>query len=353
MPILDTKNDKELKKYKQFVDNFNRSSIMQSIEWKNLKENWKQEIVYIERNKEIVAGLTILLRKIPVINTYIMYAPKGPVCDIKDISLVNELVKETEEVAKKYNACALRFDPEVKIDKELENEYKKNGYIVRNIGYDRADMFQPRYNMILNIENKTEEELLKQFAEKTRYNIRLSTRKGVTVRYSRDKSDLKTFCDIQKITGKRDGFMVRPDSYFEKMLEIYDEKTMRIYLAEHEGEVLSAAIAINYGGKMWYMYGASSNNKRNLMPNFAMQWAMIKWGLEEKCKEYDFGGVFHLDKEDGLYKFKIGFCKQEGVTEFIGEIDKIFNKSKYFMFVNVLPKMINTRTFLRKLIKKK
>ncbi len=353
MPILDFKNEKEVKKYKDFVDNYKGASIMQSLEWKNLKNEWKQEAVYIKKEGKIIAAMTILVRKIPVINVNLMYAPKGPVCDINDIDLIKKLIKEAEPLAKKYKACGLRMDPEVRINEDIEKLYKDNEFIVRNKGFDRADMIQPRYNMILNIENKNSEELMKQFAEKTRYNIRLSKRKNVEVRYSRSKEDLKKFCEIQKITGTRDGFMVRPDSYFEKMLEIYDEKVMRIYLAEHEGDILSAALALNYGGKMWYMYGASSNEKRNLMPNFAMQWAMIEWGLEENCKEYDFGGVFHLNVEDGLYKFKSGFCKVEGVTEFIGEIDYIFDKKKYFLFSKMYPKMINTRTAIRRIVKRK
>ena len=353
MPILDFKNKKEVKKYKDFVDNHDSASIMQSLEWKTLKENWKQEVVYLKKGKEIIAGMTILIRRIPVININLMYAPKGPVCNIEDIETVKKLIEEARPLADKYKACGLRMDPEVLRNEKIETLYRKNGFKVRNEGFDRADMIQPRYNMILNIKDKTEEELLKQFAEKTRYNIRLSGRKNVTVRYSRDREDLKTFCELQRITGERDGFMIRNDEYFEKMLEIYNKKIMRIYLAEHEGDILSAALAINYGGKMWYMYGASSNEKRNLMPNFAMQWEMIKWGLEEKCNEYDFGGVFHLDKNDGLFKFKSGFCKVEGVSEFIGEIDYVFNKRRYFTFTKMYPLMINTRTLIKKIVKGK
>ena len=102
--------------------------------------------------------------------------------------------------------------------------------------------------MVLNIEGKTEEELMKSFAEKTRYNIRLSGRKGVTVRYSRSIEDLKKFYEIYKITTIRDRIGCRDYEYFERMLNAYDESKLRIYIAEHEGEALAAAIATNIGG---------------------------------------------------------------------------------------------------------
>ncbi|MEG0073085.1 MAG: peptidoglycan bridge formation glycyltransferase FemA/FemB family protein [Clostridia bacterium] len=352
MPVLDLNDKLQVEKYKKFVDNRRKTSLLQSVEWKQLKKDWKQEIVYLEQENEIVAGLTLLIRKMPLLNTHIMYAPRGPVADVSDIEMVKKLIEEAEPIRKKYNACVLRFDPEIPMNKEIQEMYEKEGFVVRNEGVDMVDIIQPRFNMILNMEGKDEETLMKNFAEKTRYNIRLSGRKGVTVRHSRSIEDLKTFCSIQEITGKRDGFLIRPNSYFEKMLEIYDENVMRIYLAEHEGDVLSAALAMNYGGKMWYMYGASSNVKRNLMPNYAMQWAMIKWGIEQGCSEYDFGGVYKININDGLYKFKSGFCKSDGETAFIGEIDKVYNKFNYFVFVKMIPIFKKVRMFFMKTFKK-
>ena len=203
--------------------------------------------------------------------------------------------------------------------------------------------------MVLNIDGKTEDELMKSFAEKTRYNVRLSGRKGVTVRYSRDKEDLKTFYDIYKVTTIRDKIGCRDYDYFERMLEAYDETKLRIYIAEHEGEPLSAAIATNIGGELFYVYGASSNEKRNLMPNYAMQMAMIRWGIETGCKTYNFGGVLNLDPNNGLYKFKIGFCREEGLEEYIGEINKVYKPFIYFLYKVGMPMKRKLGRKLRKL----
>ena len=332
MPILDKNDTKQVTKYNEFLKD-NKASAMQDLRWGNVKSNWLQEAIYLEENDNIIATMTILLNKVPIFNSYMMYATRGPVCDVTNIELVMKLVKEAEILAKKYNAFVLKFDPELKYSEEIKNIYLENGFKI----FTGHNVIQPRHNMILDIENKTEEQLLKQFNEKTRYNIKLATKKGINIRYSRDKEDLKIFYNLYKITTIRDKIGCRPYEYFERMLESYNETELRIYIAEHEGDSLSSAIALNYGGKMFYIYGASSNEKRNLMPNYLMQWDMIKWGLENKCNNYDFGGVFEFTNENGLYKFKSGFCRQEGVTEYIGEIDKVYNKLIYFGYTNVVP----------------
>ena len=160
---------------------------------------------------------------------------------------------------------------------------------------------------------------------------------NIEVTYSHNEEDLKEFYEIYRITAKRDKIGYREYEYFKDMLDSFDENILRIYLTKHEGDILSGAIAINYGKKVFYLYGASSNEKRNLMPNYIMQLEMIRWAIETKCNFYDFGGLVTLDETHGLYRFKLGFCKQEGVTEFIGEIDKVYRNFSYFLYIKVLP----------------
>lgn len=116
--------------------------------------------------------------------------------------------------------------------------------------------------MILKINGESEEEILKRYSQKTRYNIHLAERKGITVRYSRDEKDLQTFYKLSQITAQRDGIALRTYDHFKSLLNSYDENTLRIYLAEYEGEALSAAITLNFAGVTTYLYGASSNQKK-------------------------------------------------------------------------------------------
>ncbi|MCX8074920.1 MAG: peptidoglycan bridge formation glycyltransferase FemA/FemB family protein [Clostridia bacterium] len=349
MPVLDKNNEIQVKRYNEFVRNYPGASIMQDLNWGIVKSGWKQEAVYIEEKGKIIAAMTILLEKVPFIKSYLMYATRGPVCDLANIELVNKLVKEADIIAKKYNAFLFKFDPEVVVSEEIESIYKNNGYKVLGKNVDKDDLIQPLHNAVLNIKDKSEDELLKGFGEKTRYNIKVAQKKEIKVSYSHNEEYLKIFYEIYKITTVRDKIGCRAYSYFENLLNAFDEKTLRIYIAEHENDKLSAAIALNYGGKLFYVYGASSNEKRNLMPNYLMQWEMIKWGIETKCTNYDFGGVLVLDKDDGLYKFKIGFCKQEGITEYIGEIDKVYNKAVYFAYAKLLPFIKKIKRKIRKM----
>lgn len=339
MPILDLSNKKEVDKVLKFISGKEVVSFMQDISWGKVKNNWEQEIVYLEENDKVVASMMILVRKISKLKTALLYAPRGPVCDVYDAKLVDKLVKEAEPLVKKYNAFCLKFDPQVLYDKKLADKYNKLGYIVSKENDDVMALIQPQKNMVLDIKNKTEDELLAYFTQKTRYNIRLAYKKEVKVRYSRDEKDLKIFYDLYKVTTVRDKIGCRPYSYFKRMLEAYDENNLRIYIVEHEGDNLAAAIAINYGKELFYLYGASSNEKRNLMPTYAMQWEMIKWGLETKCYTYNFGGLVSMDPNNGLYRFKIGFCNEEGIYNYIGEIDKVYNKFIYFNYSKVLPKL--------------
>ena len=158
--------------------------------------------------------------------------------------------------------------------------------------------------------------------QKTRYNIRLATKKGVIIKEG-TREDLKDFHRIMEVTGKRDDFMIRPLSYFEKMYDELAPEHLKLMMAyTPEGEPISGIIDIIYGNKIWYLYGASSNEHRNLMPNYLLQWNMIKYSIEQKKDMYDFRGVVGVVDEShpqyGLYRFKQGFNAE--FTEFIGEL---------------------------------
>ena len=131
-------------------------------------------------------------------------------------------------------------------------------------------------------------------------------------------------------TGIRDGFITRPLEYFEKMYDCLGEH-MKLLMAYYEDKPISGVIVIIYGNKTWYLYGASSNEHRNLMPNYLLQWEMIKIALQNKSDIYDLRGVPGIaDNSNGLYRFKKGFGAE--YTEFIGEVYIEFNPLKYRLY---------------------
>lgn len=347
MPVLNFDDEKEVKEYNDYLNNYGIVSFMQDLRWGLVKDNWIRKAIYLKKDNKICAAMMILIEKLPHTKYSFMYSPRGPICDIANVELVNELINEASLIAKKYNAYTLTFDPQFVYDKNIVDLYKKNNYKVYGRKINPDGLIQPRYECKIFLEGKTEEEIKMGFASKTRYNIKLAEKHGVKVSYKNSKEYLDIFYNLYKITAIRDKIGYRSYEYFEKMLKIYDEDSLRIYVTKHDNDYLSAAICISFGNEVYYMYGASSNEKRNLMPNYLMQMEMIKWAIEKKAKIYNIAGVIHNNKNDGLFKFKFGFCREVGYQEYIGEINKVY---KPFIFI-VIKKALMLKKLLHKLHK--
>lgn len=320
---------------KEFLKTNEKSHFLQSPEWTKVKTEWENEFIVIRDEKGNITGtMSILLRKVPVFKRYIMYAPRGFVCNIDDKETLKKMTEEVKKIAKKYNAFIFRLDP------DISNENTEFKDIMINLGYkfkkkikNIDQVVQPKYVFRLSLKDKTEEELLKSFNEKTRYNVRLATRKGVKV-VEGTIEDLPAFYDIMKKTGSRDNFFIRPISYFEKVFKELSPEHAKLLFAEYEGEKIAGVMPIMYGNKVWYLYGGSSNEHRNLMPNYLLQYEMMKWGLKENCETYDFRGVSGFkDPKDpayGVYKFKKGFNGE--FVEFVNELYMVFDPFINTMF---------------------
>ena len=349
MPILNHNDLKKVEEYQNFVRTSPFANATQDLGWEKVKEGWIGEQVYLEEDGKIIAAMSLIIRR-AFAGFSLMYAPRAPICDFSDTQLVKRLLDEAKPLAKKYHAFVLRFDPELPRLPQLEEEYRKMGLKVRNDGCDKYDLIQPRYNMILNLDEPSFDELMPHFSEKTRYNIRVAVKKGVEVRVC-GKEMVPDFARIMLETGVRDGFVTRQPEYFSNMLDNLGEHA-RLYMAFYEGAPIAGTLAIWYGDKVWYLYGASSNEHRNLMPNYLLQWSMIQWAIEKGCRIYDFRGVSGDLSEDnplyGLYKFKKGFNGE--FTEFVGELDLVLNRPVYFAVEHgtSLFKELRKRVFLRK-----
>ena len=326
--VTDNKSEEE---YTKFLESHERCNFQQSIEWSKVKTSWKSEIILAEdENGKIIGALMVWIRKIPIFGN-IMYSSRGPVCDIHNIEVLEQLTEGVKELAKKYNAIVVRIEPDIESsDQEFRSIMLQLGYKIKDDAKNFREEIQPRYVFRLNTKNKNEDEIFKNFHQKTRYNIRLATKKGVTVKEG-TREDLKDFHKIMVTTGIRDGFITRPLEYFEKMYDCLGPNHMKLLMAYYEDKPISGVIPIMYGNKTWYLYGASSNEHRNLMPNYLLQWEMIKIALQNKSDIYDLRGVPGIaDNSNGLYRFKKGFGAE--YTEFIGEVYIEFKPLMYRMY---------------------
>ena len=313
--------------YQEFIEKHPKGHIMQSDLWAKLKNNWQHEVITATDDKgEITGAMSVLINKLPVLPFSMMYSPRGPVCDVHDLETLKKLTDGVRALAKKHKAYVLKIDPDVESsDTEFAEIMRELGYKLKDAGKN-FEGIQPKYVFRLDVKDKTEDEVFAIFHTKTRYNIRVAVKNGVETRLGK-REDLKEFHAIMLETGLRDEFVIRSLEYFERMYDVMAPKNLRLYCAYHEGKMIAGTIALYYGDKVWYLYGASSNASRNVMPNYLLQWEMIKWAVEEKCAIYDFRGVSGDISEDnplyGLYRFKKGFNGK--FTEFVGEFELEFN----------------------------
>ena len=227
------------------------------------------------------------------------------------------------------NTIAIRFDPDVSFtnpeDRDLFN------YGMQLITYaDRLKIrknsvdIQPPDSTLVDLTG-TEEEILEKMHSKWRYNIRLSERKGVIIhRYLGNDINLSEkidkFYELTKITNARDGNASHSKAYYADLIKSSAEEVsagkdvpvISLYIAEHEGEEIASIMTLFSHNEAIYLYGASSNNKRNLMPNHLLQWTAMKDAKAYGSKYYDMYGMPPEGKDEnhpmhGLYMFKANF----------------------------------------------
>lgn len=332
MALLDVSKKEELKRYDTFVQNSPFRSMMQDRKWADVKDDWGNEHVYLEENGEIIAAMSILIKRLPL-GYSMLYATRGPVCDIYDLDLVKRLLKEVEVVAKKHKAIMLKFDPEVLYSDELYQLYKNAGFHLISKDDDQEALIQPRKNMVLDLKGYDAESIMMRFSKKCRSSIRGGINKGVQVRYSRTDEDIELLHETYRVMAERNQITIRSVDYFKQIRDAYEDA--RVYIVTHEDDLLAAALTIHYHGKMYYLYAGSTNVKRNLNPNHVLNYEMIQWGIEVGAEQYDFGGYFEIG--DGLYKFKKSFCDKDEPSEYIGEIDKVYKPFMYNLLEKVIP----------------
>lgn len=199
----------------------------------------------------------------------------------------------------------------------------------------RGSAVQVPDTVILDL-GRDEEALLSSMKPKWRYNIRLAAKKGVVIE-RKGREGIPVFYGLYEKTAARDGIGIHPIAYYESLFEARkpDENTdISVWIASHEGEPLASIVTIFAGGEATYLYGASSDSKRNLMPAYALQWAAIQAARAEGCLRYDFFGIPPDDDPDhpmaGLYLFKTGFGGR--IVHRVGSVDYPVSGPAYSAF---------------------
>jgi lipid II:glycine glycyltransferase (peptidoglycan interpeptide bridge formation enzyme) len=360
---------------------------LQTYEWGQVKSRYSWTPIYLvwdEKGKmkeersplssfifPVQAACLVLKHTIPIrgfaAKLCVLYAPKGPLMDWGDALLRQRVLDDLQAFAKKQGAIFLKIDPDVVLGTGIPQsesdvvdgngravmaELQKRGWIFSE------DQIQFRNTVLIDL-SPSEEEILARMKQKTRYNIRLAEKKGVTVRVG-DEKDFSMLYKMYAETSVRDGFVIRAEGYYQTVwkmfkglkverLESYatiqpsNLPTSEPLIAEVDGEPVAAIYLFYFAGRAYYVYGMSREAHREKMPNYLLQWEAIKRAKSLGCNVYDlWGAPDKFDESDsmwGVFRFKEGLGGE--VVRTLGAWDFVPNVLWYKMYTEIMPKILD------------
>jgi lipid II:glycine glycyltransferase (peptidoglycan interpeptide bridge formation enzyme) len=241
------------------------------------------------------------------------YVPGGPSVEIGEgerSAFLAELAEGLRPFLPKL-CLFLRFDPPWTCPDGSRPEI---GAPLRRAASD----VQPPDTVILSL-RQSEDEILSSMKSKWRYNVRQAEKKGVVVEEAGLES-LGLFYALSKVTAARDRIALRSEEYYARLFSLAARRRaergdagpqVSLWIARHEGKVLAANVTLFRGEEAFYLYGASADEDRNLMPTYALQWAAMRAAKRRGCSSYDLYGIPPSEDPEhpmaGLYRFKTGF----------------------------------------------
>lgn len=315
-------------------DDFVRSRnghLLQTSAWGDLKTRfgWSAYRIAFEKNSALLAGAQVLLRRLGPGVTF-AYIPRGPIVDSNDRDMLAALLDAIATTVRDRGAFALKIEP---------NWLSPSSFLKAG-RWRPGPCIQPRTTIHLDL-TRDLETILAQMKPKWRYNIRLAERKGVTVREG-FASDLQRFNELLRTTSARDEFPIHTVEYYRAAYELLTAPDYaRLFIAEHEKEIIAAIFVTAVGTEAIYLYGASGNAQRERMPNHALHWHAIRWAKARGCTRYDLWGIgataeanADANNTHGLFQFKQGFGGT--LVKYAGASDLVFSRWKFFLYQRAL-----------------
>ena len=318
--------------WNSLVQSLPTAHILQSWEWGEFKQEttgWRPERLAFYRGDVLVATAYIGIRNIAGFK--VMYVPKGPVLDFEDTQTAVEVFTHLQSIARQRFAIWLKIDPDIVLATGLpntdEDQPASGGITIQEVlkqqgWFFSSDQVQFRNTIKIDL-TKPEDELLLAMSGNTRRKVRTASKKDVTIRLGTE-ADLDTLYALYRTTGQRDNFLIRPFDYYKLAWQQFMEAGLaQPLIAEYQSKPIAHVILFHYGKTCWYFYGASANEERNRMPNYALQWEAMRWAKARGYEVYDmWGAPNEFDETDtmwGVYEFKRGY--RGTITRHIGAWD--------------------------------
>jgi peptidoglycan pentaglycine glycine transferase (the first glycine) len=328
--------------------------VLQSYEWGEVKGRWgwRPLRLLLQEGERVCAAASVLHRPIPHTPFCLLYVPKGPAFDYQDLSLWPKVLESLEHLARRERAILLKVDPDLRRNVGMEShQLEPAASAVTGLLKARGWRFSPEQiqfrNTVLVDLRPSEDDILMAMHSKTRYNIRLAERRDVRVEEA-GEGDLARFYRLYAHTSARDEFLIRPFGYYRDIWRTFlRARYGQLFLAYYGEQCLAGLFLFRWGEKAWYLYGASSDEERQRMPNHALQWVAIKWAKAQGCTTYDLWGAPEVLNESdplwGVYRFKSGFGGH--VVRYLGAYDYPAHPLLYRLFGELLPRY---RSLLRR-----
>jgi lipid II:glycine glycyltransferase (peptidoglycan interpeptide bridge formation enzyme) len=299
-------------------------TMLQTRAWGEFKRNWGWQPAYLVSNDPALPVAALFLRHhVPGLG-WLWYAPKGP-----RVSSANQLARVLASRDAFAGAFCVQVEPEMA-------DTPANRLALTALGLRKAEDIQiSRATAVVDL-SPDEESLLASFRSKTRYNIRLAGRHGVSVEpIPCSEAGVATMYALMAAAFDRAGFPLRPLSYYSGYWRLFEASSQgQLFLARLEEEVLAGAFVVRLGDRAWYKDGGSVTHRHEVMAPHLIQWEAMRWLRARGVRSYDLFAVPTHEQLasgrhplGGLWQFKTGFTTD--VREFVGTWDLVLDERRY------------------------
>lgn len=255
------------------------------------------------------------------------------------------------QMAGQCRACWIRVEPQA----EEVLQILRTTFGADRIVATPRDL-NPRETLMVSLDGGPSD-WLERMKSKTRYNVRLAEKHGVSIRFSRSEEDIERFVELIYATTNRKAIAPHPKEYYRNFFTTLPDEMCTIAIAEHEGQTIAVSLLAFLDGTAYYLHGGSADTKRDLMAPFLLHFKAMEEAKRRGCTRYDFGGVRVRSKRgiddtnwDGITRFKQGFAPKTETLLFPGTYDIILSPSRYALYRR-LQRLAGLRRYARRLFK--
>lgn len=297
---------------------------LQSYAWGEFRKAMGITVVRItgKKNNAVFTCFQLTFHKIPKTNWTIGYFPKGPAPDI-------HMIKILREIGRKHHALCIQLEP-----LDLYTQSTGKIYSALHLHPASRPLFTP-HTFVIDLK-PPEEKLLQSFHSKTRYNIKVAQKHDVKIREDNSDAAFFSYVKLTDETMKRQQFYAHSHTYHEKMWhEMRNNDIAHLFTATYQNQLLAAWIVFIWKDTLYYPYGSSSRENREVMAPTLLLWELVRFGKSVGCTEFDLWGALgeNPDPKDpwfGFHRFKLGFSPT--LVHYVGSFDLILSPVLYKLY---------------------